>query len=220
MPSYIELDKQGSFAPSSDASKVILGINNDNLLQLTNSSGQSMSVAGLPYQVYTALLTQSGGDDPNGIAWNDAPNTLTIGVTYEINVNTGGFDVTNIGSPNNEVGTKFVATGTTPANWGTGNLYYNNGAPVVKVLENTIGNIWWTYIQDGFYIAYSNGLFTLNKTFCQGVTSTAEDGTGFKVITVTDNNANGCYVLSTNPILEAPFNDYLTNTPIEIRVYN
>lgn len=86
--------------------------------------------------MFTALLTQSGGDDPQ----DGNQFTLTIGVTYEILNNSGGADFTIVGSPNNKIGTKFIATGTTP-NWGNdhADLLYNTGAPVVTVLENTIG---------------------------------------------------------------------------------
>jgi hypothetical protein len=179
------------------------------------------NLAGLPYKVYTALLTQSGGDslESQGIG------LLTVGVTYYIYDIYPGTDFTNVGAPNNDIGTYFVATGTTPNSWGDvpeGNsvLQYNTGAPVVTVLENTIGNIWFTYIQDGYYRANSIDGFTLDKTFCQGITSTAEDGTGLTVITVRSNNIDTVNIYSTNPINEVPFNGALLNTPIEIRVYN
>jgi hypothetical protein len=51
-----------------------------------------------------------------------ASGTLTIGQRYEIIVSTGGADWTNVGASNNNVGTQFTATGTTPASWGTGSL--------------------------------------------------------------------------------------------------
>ena len=63
------------------------------------------------YKVYTALVTQSGDSQPNGIGVGD----LTIGVSYQIVDNAGsGWDFTNVGAPNNDLGTYFVATGTTP----------------------------------------------------------------------------------------------------------
>jgi hypothetical protein len=118
------------------------------------------------YKVYTALLTQSGGSDPIPLQTGN----LTIGVTYLIYDNSPGMDFTNVGAPNNNVGTSFVATGTTPNSWGTLEgltdiIEYNNGAPVVTVLENTIGNIWFTYDGVGIYSVNSNGLFTTNKTY-------------------------------------------------------
>lgn len=122
------------------------------------------------YKVYTALVTQSGGDEPLEINGDEAI-PLTIGVTYEIIDNSPNLaDFTNVGAPNNNIGTKFVATGTTPASWGNIDegwavLGYNLGAPTVTVLENTIGDIWVTYIAVGEYSITSNGLFTAGKTF-------------------------------------------------------
>jgi hypothetical protein len=116
------------------------------------------------YKVYTALLTQSGGDNLQYIFYDDNPApTLTIGVTYYID---GGnlADFTNVGAPNNNDGTYFVATGTTPNSWGEATLTFNTGAPTVTVLENTIGNIWFTYSDFGYYIVNSNDLFTADKT--------------------------------------------------------
>jgi hypothetical protein len=122
------------------------------------------------YKVYTALLTQSGGDDPfgenGGTAVGNYPE-LMIGRTYYIADNFQlESDFTNVGAPNNNVGTYFVATGTTPASWGTyALLQYNLGAPVVTVLENTIGNIWFTYEGVGIYNVNSDSMFTENKTY-------------------------------------------------------
>jgi hypothetical protein len=44
MPSYIELDKQGSFPPSSNVGKVILGVNSSGNVTLTNESGTTTPV--------------------------------------------------------------------------------------------------------------------------------------------------------------------------------
>lgn len=182
---------------------------------------EATSGGGSAYKVYTALLTQSGGDDPLNID----EGLLTIGVTYRINNDSPGMDFTNVGAPNNNINTSFVASGTTPASWGinegTGNvtLVYNSGAPVVTVLENTIGNIWFTYINDGFYKLNSTNSFLLEKTFCQGTNETAEDGTLLVVTTVRRSSINSVDIYSTNPINEAAYNNVLNNTPIEIRVY-
>ena len=133
-----------------------------NQLSRLTSTLFSLKEAATPkYKVYTALLTQSGGSDELGIQYGD----LTIGVTYRIEETSPDSDWTNVGAPNNNVGTYFVATGTTPNSWGDpGNLRYNTGAPVVTVLENTIGNIWFTYDSVGNYIANSDSLFIINKT--------------------------------------------------------
>jgi hypothetical protein len=138
-----------------------------------------------------------------------------------INVNDVGGDFTNVGAPNNNVGTSFVATGTTPNSWGDNlnvELEYNTGAPVVTVLENTIGNIWFQYSSVGNYNIWSDSLFTENKTT-------------FSIILMGDDLASGhlCkgYIQEPNSCgivtgdISATIDDVLTwKTPIEIRVYN
>ena len=167
-----------------------------------------------PYKVFTALLTQSGGDMTSGL---NAGN-LTLGVTYVIEDNSDGLDMTNVGAPNNTVGTYFLATGTTPNSWGSGGLVFNTGAPVATVLENTIGNIWFTYYSPGIYNIYSNGLFTANKTFME-----------LSNVTDITNNSSGLIFVgfgliesdSNLKIQSDAFTDGdMYNTPIEIRVYS
>jgi len=172
-----------------------------------------------PYKVFTALLTQSGGDNPRGNG-SDDPYPLEIGVTYSIDVNDGTGDFTNVGAPNNNVGTYFIATGTTPNNWGTPGdvtLGYNIGAPVATVLENTIGNIWFTYVDVGNYSVNSSGLFLSNKTYQNPVNyNLPNDITEGYNFTVIDEDACAFLVVQ-GGILQ----DYsLTNAPIEIRVYS
>ena len=167
-----------------------------------------------PYKVFTALLTQSGGDDPLSIN----TGTLTIGVTYLINANPAlyGSDFTMVGAPNNNQGTYFVATGTTP-NWGVNPdpdmLYYNTGAPVATVLENTIGNVWFVYNANGKYSLLSDSLFVDDKTAKFGGYVNSDLGSYFLFGEQSDNNSE--IFLSTGV-----FNGYLNNTTIEVRVYN
>jgi hypothetical protein len=170
--------------------------------------------------VYTALLTQSGGDDFDSIA---AGNT-TIGITYQINGSIAGDDFRNIGGPlittNGEFqGTYFVATGTTPTNW-SGNtvLIYNTGAPVVTVLENTIGNIWWTYNSVGTYFANSSGLFIVNKTLTL-VYENSIDVEGAVTQVLFDRISNNQINTQTGSD-GALYDTSIINRPIEIRVYN
>jgi hypothetical protein len=176
-----------------------------------------------PYKVYTALLTQSGGDDPLSID----SGLLTLGVTYVINNDSTGMDFTNVGAPNNNLGISFVATGTTPSSWGAnegtfnGTLVYNTGAPLVTVLENTIGNIWLTFDSDGNYVINSNGLFVENKSWTPTIlilndTAGVRDG---EICEIRRQNANQ-YNISTFDQSGAGINDVLNKTPIEIRVYN
>jgi len=176
-----------------------------------------------PYQVYTALITQSGGENlqpkSNGL--------LTIGVTYWINDNIGNPDFTNVGAPNNDTGTYFVATGTTPNSWGdVGDatvLKYNTGAPVVTVLENTIGNVWFSFSDNGIYNVVSNNLFTENKTYSLiGGYSYNIDGVSSVRNSIYFSGIESLVIMvQTVSEDEGTFNNgHLINTPIEIRVYN
>jgi len=133
------------------------------------------------YKVFTALLTQNGGDNVRLTA-SDDPQPFLVGVTYVIADNTGNADFTNIGAPNNNVGTYFIATGTTPATWGDGSYVecdYNEGAPVVTVLENTIGNVWFDYTDVGTYNINSDGLLSIDKRqFYYGLLKSLDNANG------------------------------------------
>jgi hypothetical protein len=169
------------------------------------------------YKVYTALLTQSGGDDPLSIQ----ETNLTVGVTYTIEafgLPTILGDFTNVGAPNNEIGTSFVATGTTPNSWGNVVLAYNSGAPVVTVLENTIGNIWWTYAQAGIYFGHSSNLFTQNKTLI--LLGTLTNNSYDKTFVTNTSLTDSIFELAVQETSWTEVDGELNNTPIEIRVYN
>jgi hypothetical protein len=175
-----------------------------------------------PYKVYTALLTQSGGNNFQSIS----SGPLTIGVTYQIISQGANDDFTNVGAPNNNLGTYFVATGTTPNVFDAGELEYNTGAPVVTVLENTIGNIYYQYNGTGNYsILTTNSLFTANKTYSvlqlwgdDGVSPrfgfVGRASTNELYLTLTDTNGNPADTLGDNQ------NPVYFLTSIEIRVYN
>jgi len=173
-----------------------------------------------PYKVYTALLTQSGGDDPQTIT----SGNLTIGVTYMMDGITLTTDFTNVGAPYNANGVYFVATGTTPNNWGAADLNYNTGAPVATVLENTIGDIWFTYDSTGGYSAQSSIYVADSKTTAllspNGYVESPTDIYKYDLLW-SNNNTNGVYILtyynneSTDDVL-----NYGGAAMIEIRVYN
>ena len=174
------------------------------------------------YKVFTATLTQAGEDSPNLVI--DLP--LTVGVTYEIIDNDGGTaDFTNVGAPNNTVGTFFVATGTTPTSWGDnllGELEYNAGAPVANVLENTIGNVWFTYGSVGRYnIINLDSLFKeLKTTVIMATPFDALDSPtdpGFYTTAHDSADLIIMYTMTRKPELA---DDHLKDTFIEIRVYN
>jgi hypothetical protein len=169
-----------------------------------------------PYKVYTALLTQSGGDNNFGLN----SGTLVIGTTYYINDNSGNPDFTNVGAPNNNVGTYFVATGENPNTWGIsvsigGVLTYNTGAPVATVLENAIGDIWFTYYNTGEYAINSNSLFITSKTFAICPANTGQGNTN-----IVGNNLLNAISLGTSDFNNDLQDNLLYNTSIEIRVYN
>ena len=171
-----------------------------------------------PCRVYTALLTQTGGDDPNVIS----SGAVTAGVTYEIVVSLliGFWDFSNVGGPVYPETYTFVATASdVPNSWaGVDDLNYNNGAPVVTVLENTIGNIWFTYNDVGNYRIFSDGLFTENKTTFSIILMGDELSNGY-LCKGYIGEPNSCSIV-TGDIL-TPYDSVLNwKTPIEIRVYN
>jgi hypothetical protein len=165
------------------------------------------------YKVYTALLTQSGGNGPSS---GQGDESFNEGVTYTITDNPNNYDLTIYGAPNNNVGTSFVSTVTTGLPYDASLTFtYNTGAPIVTVLQNTIGNIWWTYANQGIYQMNSNSLFTQNKTI--GFAG----GQGFA-----SGSADPIFAMAQGTIdvieINTPSgNDgYLNGAPIEIRVYN
>jgi hypothetical protein len=172
------------------------------------------------YKVFTALVTQSGSDNQYSID----TGLLTIGVTYRIENSgppSGNWDFTNVGAPNNDYGTSFIATGTTPNSWGVNIiLIYNTGAPVVNVLENTIGNVWFTYEGNGAYSVRSNSLFTSNKTVnLNDQTRCLDSGNNFYNLKITNSDPGQINITVLNNDLDGT-NDRLTSKLIEIRVYN
>lgn len=184
----------------------------------TTSDGQSL----LPkYKVYTALLTQSGST--NVITINSGG--VVKGVTYTYL--TGGnenIDFSNVFPVNSgETPNNMVATSSgIPNNWNGVFLTYDTGAPLVKVLENTLGNIWFSYYSLGEYGCNSNNLFPFGKTFINAVSvgsgdySTSED-VPIVQINIISSNSFSIQNTAQGTIRE---DGMLWNTPIEIRVYD
>jgi len=185
---------------------------------VNNVSGQTINGELLqPYKVYTALLTQTGGDDPQTIS----AGALVVGVTYEITNYQSGDDFTNIGAPLNETGIKFVATGTSPNVWtNNSELSYNNGAPVVTVLENTIGNINFQYSYIGNYTVNCepNNFFLVGKTI--GFIGSVGDDPSAPSYGYLRANGPDRFIILTQDSTLVDADAMLLNTPIEIRVYN
>jgi hypothetical protein len=169
----------------------------------------------LPYKVFTGLLTQNGG---SVLQNRNAGDTLTKGVTYYI-VSNGGYNFIPLGAPNNEVGTYFICNQNITTSLGVPfDLQFNTGAPVIDILENTLGNVWFTYQTNGNYLINSNSLFTTNKTW--GIIATVYNNTfsvpAFLGIGVGDSSYKLIYTFDNTLIGNGNLND----TPIEIRVYN
>jgi hypothetical protein len=114
------------------------------------------------YKVYTALLSQRAGDSLITIS----SGSLDKGVTYLVADNgSPGWDFSNVGGPVYPNVGSFVATSSsTPTSYTGSIVTYNDGAPVVTVLENTIGDIWWEYNSIGYYECKSDSQFTEDKT--------------------------------------------------------
>jgi hypothetical protein len=175
------------------------------------------------YKVYTALLTQSGGDDPDSL-FGGQGSILDFGQTYFIASNPDNYDLTIYGAANSNVGTYFVCNDpTSPVLVYTDSLQLdvNYGAPLVTVLENTIGNITWRYISEGIYKAVSTGNFTANKTVVF-ISSGSNYSNLPSFYPTTDTENNDQLFISTAAIENPPnynTDGSLFNTPIEIRVY-
>jgi hypothetical protein len=168
------------------------------------------------YKVFTALLTQTGGDNPIAVAGDG--EYIYIGATYLISDNPDNYDLIIYGAPNNNVGTFFIANQTIALSYTNSlQLEGNYGAPYATVLENTIGNIWFTYAYAGEYRCYSEGLFIDSKSTiilgnvtyfnASGIIKSGFDEVSGIIITADyDNNSVDNYAID--------------RTPIEIRVYN
>lgn len=83
------------------------------------------------------------------------------------------------------------------------------GAPTATVLENTLGNIIYTYDSAGQYIGTLTGGFTNNKTsILSGSTNNGD------IAIVTRNNVDTIIIVALGG------DDNLNQTTLEIRVYN
>ena len=195
-------------------------------VDITGSLTVNGSTAVRPYKVYTALVSQTGTSHLTSIT----SGTLTVGTTYQITSYQTGDDFTNVGAPNNNTGTYFVATGgdydtpVTPNVWTEGSeLTSDDGAPTVNILENTLGNNvnpYYLYSATGIYSINSNvgSPFVVGKTalFIGSVGDDyASPSYGFLRI-----NSGDILTILTQGASSTNANDMLLNTSIEIRVYN
>ena len=186
---------------------------------VNNKTGQTINGESVtrPYKVYSALLFQEG----EGAA-NQTSGDLIIGARYRIDTYNTGDDFSNVANVIsgvvNTTGCEFIATGTTPTDYSNESLLYDTSAPIATVLENTIGNVIWSYDDIGSYFAeLRGGNFDVTKTF----------------INVTNGYYSNPYTIfggvwedDNTYLLVQSFDSSQTNTNIdgsafiEIRVYN
>ncbi len=176
------------------------------------------------YKVYTALLTQSGGDDPQTIS----SGALTAGVSYEPGSASvlGSWDFSNVGGPKYPELYPFVATASEEPNSWTGvtSLNYNTGAPVVTVLENTLGiNLTFSYLGVGVYTVNNPNGWDRTKLW-YGTSGLGDSGglnvnPGRVVISIEGPNPD-MLIICYNNDYSSNIDQQLLETPIEIRVYN
>lgn len=166
-----------------------------------------------PYMVFTALLTQAGPSDYQTIT----SGAVEKGVTYRITDDGGsGWDFTNVGAPNNDIDTYFIATNNgTPNNWGSGGmLAYDLGAPVATVLENTMGEIYMYYNEVGSYTISWNLKFKDERTWV----TTTQPGLSSGALISIQRKTDEIIAVETN-VEGSASDDVLNFTPIEIRYY-
>lgn len=91
-------------------------------------------------------------------------------------------------------------------------------APVATVLENTLGNITYTYDNSGAYYINSSSLFNLNKTFI--IIGNTANVSNEPCIIYTDQVGVNQILLQTYNIPQVAFENFILNeTPILIEVY-
>lgn len=188
-------------------------------------TGQFQTVGELKgYKSYVAIVNQKGESSIQVLSEGE----LDPSRTYEIIYNSPGMDFTNVGAPNNNVGTFFVATGAFPKSWGIDEgeediLRANSAAPSATVLENTIGDIWFVYNNAGYYSVKSDELFTQGKTtvsFSPG--SFIESPDDIYSTNVSFGNGTDFIDITSyyNYELKNDTMNYSGDAMIEIRVYN
>jgi hypothetical protein len=191
----------------------------------TNNTGGTFNVTGFyipsattAYKVFTALLTQSGGDVLEQLDSNSFTQNVTKGVTYLIS-NASNGDFRNVGAPDNNDGTYFVAINdNVPKSYSDAALIYNTGAPIATVLENTIGNIWFTFVVDGQYSINKENNFDSSKTAIFIGPPTWDGGDYY--FQAGPDGVTPIYLVSKYLPTGLNVNNAFLNTTIEIRVYN
>lgn len=195
-------------------SKLTIKELDDNFIYLDNKS----ATASTPYKVFTALISQLGDSSKLKLSTG---TSFEIGRTYRIASYVAGDDFTNIGATQNATGSIFIAIGATPSVWTeeSSTIEYITGAPVVNILENTLGDVWFEYITTGRYSLNSNQLFTDNKTTIT-IGSEGYSGDYNRIINISREDSNSSQIF-----IEAYSDTTLSDgllyyTTIEVKVYN
>lgn len=96
-------------------------------------------------------------------------------------------------------------------------------APVATILENTLGDIVWSYEEVGYYIGTLQGAFSdISKVFLPSVLfygGAFSLGVPNDKLAQAEVDSDDAISIETT-IQGVSVNGYLQNTPIEIRVYN
>jgi hypothetical protein len=167
------------------------------------------------YRVFTALVSQTGTSDELILS----SGKVTKGVTYRIDAASDG-DFSNVGAFSNEGGTYFIAINSeTPNSYGSAALIYDPGAPIAIVLENTIGNIWFEYLNAGEYTVNSDNLFIEDKTAVDIDAFSYINIANFSFITNSTLFPENNFIISST-IGGSPSDDLLSKNRLEIKVYN
>ena len=94
-------------------------------------------------------------------------------------------------------------------------------APIAEVLENTLGDIVWSYYAEGQYKAQLIGKLLLNKRVILVSPTNTADGTtnGYSVFSDED-ISNDSFIVKFISITGEPLNGLVQPRGIEIKVYN
>jgi hypothetical protein len=92
-------------------------------------------------------------------------------------------------------------------------------APVATVLENTLGDITFSYEESGWYNVISEGLFIENKTFSV-VQNTTQETFGYQTLKRIDNNLLKLNSIGSSEESDVLIDSIIDSSSIEIRVYN
>jgi hypothetical protein len=178
---------------------------------------EEIAAVSRPYKVYTALLTQIGSTDPDTL-YGGSGSYLDNGRSYYISSNPDNYDLSIYGDTDSSEGSWFISNYDIELGYNDSLvLNVNYAAPVVKILENTIGNVWFTYDDPGSYVVY--GDFTDKTTFViSNIGNVPSDSISIRASVDTSNiYISTCSLVFTGT--SAYVDNILKNTPIEIRIY-